>query len=160
MTMKQPNLLKILSETQFADGLPNKHLQSICRAARLLRVPAGQRLFQEGAVEDEIFVISTGCVRLTMNVPGRGEVPFLTAGPGDLIGWSCLIGEGRMTATAVSTEDSNLIALSGSRLRELCYGDADLGFELMKRIAQVLSQRLLSTRLQLLDLFGDAEASS
>ncbi len=160
MTMEQPNLLKILSETRFADGLPNKHLQSICRAARLLRVPAGQRLFQEGSAEDEIFVISSGHVRLTMNVPGRGEVPFLTAGPGDLIGWSSVIGEGRMTATAVSTEDSTLIALSGSRLRELCHGDADLGFELMKRIAQVLSQRLLSTRLQLLDLFGDAGAKS
>ena len=108
MTVEQPNLLKILSAARFAEGLPNKHLQCLCRAARLLRVPANQKLFQEGSVEDEIFVISSGHVRLSMNVPGRG----------------------------------------------------DLGYELMKRIAHVLSQRLLSTRLQLLDLFSHAGTAS
>ena len=160
MAMEQPNLLKILSAARFAEGLPNKHLQCLCRAARLLRVPANQKLFQEGSVEDEIFVISSGHVRLSMNVPGRGEVPFLTTGPGDLVGWSGVISDARMSAPAVTTVDTTLIALSGKRLRELCECESDLGYALMKRIAHVLSQRLLSTRLQLLDLFSHAGTAS
>lgn len=160
MTMEQPNLLKMLSETRFADGLRNEHLQCLCRAARLLRIPANKMLFKEGQVEDELFVVSSGHVRLSMNVPGRGEVPFLTAGPGDLVGWSGVISDGRMTATAIAAEDTLLIAVSGQRLRELCQCEPDLGYELMRRIAQVLSQRLLSTRLQLLDLFADREGKS
>lgn len=154
MTIDQPNLLKLLSATRFAEGLGNHHLQCMCRTARLVRFPAGSTLFQEGTIEDEIFVVITGHVRLSMSVPGRGDVTFLTAGPGDLVGWSGLISDGTMTATATTTEDSTLIALSGKRLQELCTCEKDLGYVLMKRVAQVLSQRLLATRIQLLDLFA------
>ena len=154
MNLDQPNLLKMLSETRFAEGLPNKHLQCLCRASRFLRLPSGAKLFQEGSIEDEVFVIASGHVRLTMHVANRGDTPLLTAGPGDLVGWSGLIGDGRMTATATTTEDSALIAMSGRRLRDLCGSESELGYVLMKRIAQVLSQRLLSTRLHLLDLLS------
>lgn len=100
-------------------------------------------------------MISTGYIQLSMNVPGRGDVPFLTTGPGELVGWSGLLGEGRMTATATALEATTLIAMSGQKLRELCSTEQDLGYILLKRVAQVLSQRLLSTRLQLLDLFAE-----
>lgn len=159
MNTDQPNLLKILSATHFAQGLPNSELQCLSRAARLVRFPAGTKLFREGAVIDDIFVVHAGHIRLSMNVPGRGEVPFLTAGPGDLAGWSGLISDGRMTATATTTEDTTVIALSGKRLQELCACDKHLGYVLMKRVAQVLSQRLLATRLQLLDLFSHGGAA-
>ncbi len=160
MNTDQPNLLKVVSATRFAEGIPNCQLQCLCRAARLVKLPAGKKLFQEGSVEDEVFVISSGHVRLSMNVPGRGDVPFLTTGPGDLVGWSGLIGDGRMTATATTMDDAILIALSGKRLQELCACEVDLGYVLMKRVAQVLSQRLLSTRLQLLDLFSETGTDS
>lgn len=155
MMCGQPNLLKLLSATRFAEGLSNPQLQALCRAARMVELPAGRRIFQEGSTEDDIFIVFSGHVRLSMHVPGRGDVTFLTAGPGDLVGWSGLIGDGRMTASATTVVDCQLIALSGCRLRELCASERDLGYVLMKRIAQVLSQRLLATRLQLMDLFAD-----
>lgn len=151
--MDQPNLLKMLNATRFAEGLSHEHLACLCRAAREVKLPAGSLLFREGDMEDEVFVISSGHVRLTMNIPGRGEVSFLTAGPGDLVGWSGLISDGRMTATATTVDETILIALSGKRLQELCDCEKDLGYVLLRRVAQVLSQRLLSTRLQMLDLF-------
>lgn len=154
MNTDQPNLLKLLCATHFAEGLPNAHLQLLCRAARLLRHAAGEALFREGMQMDDIFVIHSGHVRLSMFVPGRGHVPFLTAGPGDLVGWSGLIGNGIMTATAIAAEDSMTIAMSGQRLQQLCVEEKDLGYTLMKRVAMVISQRLLATRMQLLDLFG------
>ncbi len=152
MNTDQPNMLKILSATKFADGMPNAQLQCLCRASRLIKFPAGAKLFEEGRMEDEVFVISSGQVDLSMHVPGRGNVAFLTAGPGDLVGWSGLISDGRMTATATATEDATVIALSGKRLQDLCAFEKDLGYVLLKRVAQVLSQRLISTRVQLLDL--------
>jgi CRP/FNR family transcriptional regulator, cyclic AMP receptor protein len=154
MITDQPNLLKLLCETRFAEGLPNDYLQSLCRTSRMVRIKEGEQLFREGTVEDEIFVLTSGHIRLSMSVPGRGDVPFLTVGPGELVGWSGLISDGRMTAKATAAKESVLIALSGRRIRELCDAQPDLGYVLMKRVAQVLSQRLLSTRLQLLDLFA------
>lgn len=78
---------------------------------------------------------------------------FLTTGPGELVGWSGLVSDGRMTATAMALDDTTLIAMSGQKLRDLCASEHDLGNVLFQRVAQVLSKRLLSTRLQLLDLF-------
>ena len=159
MTTDQSNLLNLLSATRFVEGISSDHLQSLCRASRLLKLPAAAKLFNEGSIEDEVFVISSGHIRLSMNVPGRGEVPFLTTGPGELVGWSGLIADGRMTATADAVEETTLIAMSGKKLREIFESEKDLGYVLLQRMAQVLSKRLVSTRLQLLDLYSNEQSS-
>lgn len=153
MNEYQPDVMEMLSNSRFAEGLSKDHLLCLCRASRLMKVPAGARLFQEGSIEKEVFVIVSGHVKLSMRVPGRGDVAFLTIGPGDLVGWSGLIGNDQMTATATAMEDTSLIAISGETLRDLAACDNGFGYVFMKRVAQVLAQRLVSTRLQLLDLF-------
>ncbi|MEY3172496.1 MAG: hypothetical protein RLZZ436_409 [Planctomycetota bacterium] len=159
MSLDAPNLLRMLHTTRFAEGLPHAELTALARASRLVEVGPGEVLFREGQVEDEVFVVFSGHVRLSMKVPGRGEVTLLTAGPGDLVGWSGLISDGVMTATATVMDSARLIALTGRGLQQLCDSDPQLGYVLMKRMAQVISRRLLSTRLQLLDLFADAAAA-
>ncbi|TXT27172.1 MAG: hypothetical protein FD138_2777 [Planctomycetota bacterium] len=44
--------------------------------------------------------------------------------------------------------------LPGHQLQQLCQSDAEVGFHLMWQVASALSQRLVATRLQLLDLFA------
>jgi CRP/FNR family cyclic AMP-dependent transcriptional regulator len=46
------------------------------------------------------------------------------------------------------------IALDGKCLREKCEKDHDLGYEIMKRFAVIIAERLEATRLQLLDIYG------
>ena len=46
------------------------------------------------------------------------------------------------------------IAFDGACLRGKCEADHDLGYELMRRIAQVIIERLQATRLRLLDVYG------
>lgn len=155
MTPNSDSLIQRLTKTRFAEDMSIGQLERLSHVSRLRTISSGTILFREGDTEDDVFVISTGHIRLSMNVPGRGDVPFLTTGPGELVGWSGLLGEGRMTATATATEETTLIAMSGQKLRDLCSGEKDFGYVLLKRVAQVLSQRLLSTRLQLLDLFAE-----
>jgi CRP/FNR family cyclic AMP-dependent transcriptional regulator len=46
------------------------------------------------------------------------------------------------------------IALDGTCLRGKCEADADLGYQLLKRVTSVMYQRLESARVRLLDLYG------
>ncbi len=46
------------------------------------------------------------------------------------------------------------IALDGSCLRGKCETDAELGYQLLTRVTTVMNQRLQSTRVRLLDLYG------
>lgn len=160
MNTDQPNTLRLLAATRFAEGLTNEQLQCICRASRVMRLPRGATLFQEGSQEDEVFVISSGRISLAMQVPHRDSVRLMTAEPGDLVGWSGLISDGRMTATAIAAEDTTLIAMSGRKLRILCEDDSKLGYHLMLSVARVLAQRILATRLQMMDLFSQTHLKS
>ena len=160
MTAEQSQVLELLAGSRFADGFSETQVRSMASAARLVRLNKGQTLFEEGTYEDEVYVVSSGRMALLMRVPRRGHVKLLTLGPGDLVGWSGLVSDNRMTATAVADDASVLIGLSGRILQQLCVSDPEFGCVLMTRVARVLSRRLLATRLQLLDLFQESEPCS
>ena len=157
MECEDPNLRELLGNSRFAADFSEQELTVVLQTARLVHANKDQTLFTEGTLHDDVYVVVSGHVALEMQVPRRGNVRLLTAGSGELVGWSGLIGDGRMTASAIVTEDSQLIVLSSSALRELCHEDHKLGYLLMTQTAKAISQRLLATRLQLLDLFFETE---
>jgi CRP/FNR family cyclic AMP-dependent transcriptional regulator len=48
----------------------------------------------------------------------------------------------------------SLTALDGACLRGKAEADPELGYQLLKRVTAVMYQRLQSTRVRLLDLYG------
>jgi CRP-like cAMP-binding protein len=71
-----------------------------------------------------------------------------------LLGWTTILGGGRLTATARCQEATRAIELPGPELIALCEADPVVGYQLMKCVAQTLARRLTATRLQLLDLYN------
>jgi CRP-like cAMP-binding protein len=71
-----------------------------------------------------------------------------------VLGWSWLFPPYRWHFDARALELTRAIALDGKCLREKCEEDHDLGYELVKRVAQIIMERLQATRLQLLDVYG------
>ena len=114
-----------------------------------------QVLFREGEQNGELFIVGKGSLALEMRVPQRGHTRILTLGPGDLVAWSALLGDGRMTTSAVAVEASELAAIPAERLLELWERQPRLGYVCMRAVAQAIARRLVGTRLQLLDLFAE-----
>lgn len=144
-----------LEQLRFTAELPPAVLDRLAPSAAIEQFPAGAVLFREGALHEALYLLQAGRVALEMRVPGRGSVRILSLGPGDVVGWSALLSEGPMTATAVALEPCTVVAIPGAALRSLCDADHAIGYRLMRHMAQALSRRLVATRLQLLDLFGD-----
>ena len=71
---------------------------------------------------------------------------------GEIVGWSWLFPPYEWVFDAKAISDVRSIAFDTSSLREICEKNPALGFELMKRFAQVMTMRLTATRLQLLDM--------
>jgi len=147
----------LLGDLKFARGLPPRALEALATMAGVETVPQGKVLFREGTLVHDLFLVQTGFFKLEMNVPAKGAVTILTVGPGELLAWSALLGEGSMTATATAVEESRIITLPGEKLRTLCSVDTGFGYTLMRHLAAALSKRLLATRLQLLDSFAPAD---
>lgn len=153
-------LKSTLSQLEFTSPLPADVQDQIVGCSQEQVCPAGQVIFREGDENHKLYLIASGRVALDMHVPGRGLVRILSLGPGDMLAWSALLGNGRMTATATALEDTRLIASGAQCLRTVCDADRSVGYELMRQMAVALSRRLLATRLQLLDLFGDTSPGS
>lgn len=143
-----------LGRLRFAADLPPQTLVEVAALASERVVSAKSVIFREGEICPDLYVVQKGVVALDMHVPGRGAVRILTVGEGELLGWSALLGEGRMTATATALDDTRLAVISGAKLRGLCETNHEVGVRVMQQMATALSQRLVATRLQLLDLFA------
>jgi len=127
-----------------------ERLESI---ADLIDLPAGQILFSEGERAVDFYIILSGQIAIESQVPCHGIVCTFTAGALDVIGWSCLTAFTRQrTSSARAITDCRLIAMNGEALRAMCDEDHDLGYIIMRRLANIIASYMLTTRLHLYDL--------
>ena len=142
-----------LPEHPFFQGLDQQAVALLSGCAKNVHFRPGQYLFREGEGADTFFVIRSGRVAIEMRMPTE-EVVLDTAHEGDVVGWSWLIPPYRWTFDACATEETSAIAFDGQCLRGKCETDPALGYALLQRVVQVLSNRLHSARVRLLDLYG------
>jgi CRP-like cAMP-binding protein len=140
----------------FSESLPEFILDRLAASATVCSFPANTVVFREGMRNDFLMIILAGRIALEMHVPNRENVRILSLGPGDMLAWSALLSGGRMTTSAIALEDTQVIAISAVEAAAMCESDPQFGYHLMRQVALALANRLVATRLQLLDLFADS----
>jgi CRP-like cAMP-binding protein len=139
------NLQEIVAAHPLFKGLSPQHLEVLADCAMKTQFKAGEIIFRRGDTANRFYLIESGKVALTTAVNGAPhEIQII--GAGDVLGWSWLFPpyEWHFEARAIETTDA--IFLYGTRLREVCERDHDLGYELIKRMAEILMMRLQATR--------------
>lgn len=153
MSDKQ-NLLEIFHALPWFQQLPDEHMDLLVGLSHVVEFPRGKDLFKEGEPEDYLYIVLNGRVAIEIFVPGQGRISIYTAEPTEVVGWSSVTPVVlKRTASARAVLDSRLIAIEAPALRQLCEQDCGLGCTIFRHIANVAAQRLLMTRLQLLDIF-------
>ena len=152
-------LIRVLETIPWYQELDAKHFDKLVGISSLVEVEPKQELFREGDPEDYLYVVIQGRVAIEMMVPSRGRMRIYTAEPMDVVGWSSVTPVvRRRTAGAQAVLPSVLVRQDAAALRKLCEEDCDLGYIVMRRMANVVASRLLTTRLQLLDMFANPDA--
>ena len=144
-----------LRELPFFAGLAPADLELIAGCGSNVRFREDELLFQEGDRADSFVVLRHGTVALETFVPGRGSVTIETLDAGEVVGWSWLFEPYRWHFDARARSLVRATRFDGECLRAKCESDPRLGYDLMSRFAQVMIDRLQSTRLRLLDVYGD-----
>lgn len=142
-----------LASLQFTLPLSEAARTALADLAKARTFAKGQTLCREGESCSELFLIEKGHVGLDMFVPGRGQVRVMTLGPGEVLAWSALVGNQGATATGVALEETETIVFPDEALIKLCQTNHDVGYPVMRELAKAISRRLVTSRLQLLDLF-------
>jgi len=99
-------------------------------------------------------LIREGKVAVEVLAPQHKPIIVATLSIGELLGWSWLLPPFQWKFHARAIDGVRAIALDGKCLRTKCEENHDLGYEVLKRFARIMEQRLEATRLQLLDVYA------
>ena len=152
--MTTTSLEPILARHPFFGDLPPDYLQLVTGCAKNVKFSKGAMIAREGDRQDQFFLIREGKISISTNVPGRGSIVVQTLTADDVLGWSWIFPPYLWTFDVTAATDALAIAIDGKCLRAKCDADPKLGYDLMKRVARVMTARLQATRLQLLDVYG------
>ena len=137
-------------------GMKPGHLAILIDGAKTARFKAGELLFQEGEPANQFYLIQNGKIALETHETANHPIVLQTLGAGDVLGWSWLFPPFSWHFQARAVETANVILLNGANLLASAERDHDFGYELMKRVTQVIIRRLQATRKQLVAHQADA----
>ena len=144
----------LIMEHPFLSGINPEFCGFLSDCASLRRFASRQEIFHEGGEADHFYLITAGSVALETFVPGCGMATIQTLGPGDALGWSWLFPPFKWHFTATTRAPTEVISFDASTLRAKAEENRDFRDELLTRVAKTLLDRLLGTRMQLIDLYG------
>lgn len=134
----------------FLAGLSPHHLRLLSDCAMPARFTPGELVFKEGDAANRFYLIQKGKVALECYANEKGEALIQIISSGDVLGWSWLFPPYCWHFNARALEPTEAIFIYANPLRGECESDHELGYELFKRMAEVMLARLQATRRQLL----------
>ena len=148
------NIEPIIAEHPFFKGLMPEHIKIIAENSRELNFAPGEFLMREDEPGHCFFLILYGQVAIEDFSPERGPIIVSTVGEKEIIGYCWLTPPYQCRYDVRAVEMTRTICIDGTRLREICEENPDIGFELLKRTTQLMSKLLEATRAQMLDIYG------
>lgn len=146
------------SVPSFFAGMSQKHVDILRQSSTYAEFGSGDVIFREGSPANSFYLINQGKVALEADMNGEGLVQIGILNDGEPLGWSWLFPPHIWHFHARTLKRTTTTYFDAKVLRQLCEEDHDLGYELMKRMSQVMLGRLQSTRGELLKLYCDQKS--
>jgi CRP/FNR family cyclic AMP-dependent transcriptional regulator len=139
-----------ISKHTFLRGLNPEHLALLADSAMRMHFNPGQYIFCEGDPANRFYLIESGKVSLESGGKDGTADSIQILGAGDVLGWSWLFPPYYWHFDARVLEPTTAIFFYGTRLREQCEKNHELGYQLIKRMSAIVIERLQASRAQLL----------
>jgi CRP-like cAMP-binding protein len=153
------DLMNVIGSFEFFQGLSEPALDYLSRCAQRQDWPARSYLAEEGSPATYFYALEEGRLSIELHRPGLGRHVIQTLGKGQVAGWSWLFSPYLWTFDIRALSPVRVLAFQGECLLRLCSEQPDVGYIMMRRLAQVIAKRLQATRIQLLDVYGSATSS-
>lgn len=137
--------VELLSKVHMFEGLQPAYLKRIAAIGSREPHAVNTTIFSEGAVGDKMYLILSGAVRISREVPGMGEEALAVLRPGNYFGEMSLIDDSPRSADAKAHEASELFVIRKEDLEDLLFVDRDLAYDLLWNFVRTLTGRLRET---------------
>jgi CRP-like cAMP-binding protein len=130
-----------LTMGDFIMGMGKEFATEAMDISEKLSLNEGKIIFSTGETADYFYVLLKGQVQLSLG--DSGPVVYQVRHPGDIIGWSCLVGRETYSASAECLESTELLRFDQESFLEILSKNPASEALLFKRLATMLGNRLL-----------------
>ena len=122
-----------------------EQVDAISEASHKVKYEAGSIVYEKGAKADYIYTILDG--EVTLRLPGRSGVNIVIdqLTKGAMFGSCVCFRSDAYALTAQCTQDSELLKIDSSALKELMDGDLVMGYALATRLSEIYFGRYIET---------------
>lgn len=135
---------EFLKETTLFQDLTEEELLEVILIGHVKKFEAGKVLFREGDSGDTLYLIISGCVRIS-KMRGGTEEALTVLESKSFFGEMTLFNEGTRSAYAIAHEDSNIFVISAKDLTDLFKKNREVGFKFLWAFCNTLTDRLRET---------------
>lgn len=121
--------------------LDESELESIAQISHVQTYDTGEELTAEGADADKLYLFLRGKAAVKVRSSEGRQVLIDELGPGQMLGWGAVTPPHVYTASAWTTEPSELIVVDGERLRALGETNKHLGYQVARGVGEIISKR-------------------
>ena len=125
----------------FILGMGKEFALQAMEISEKLFLDKGETLFKEGDSAQHFYVLVKGSVALSLGK--SGPIVYTASHPGEVIGWSSLVGRSTFSASARCLEETKLIKFDRERFLKILKKNSANEALLFKRLAEMLGNRLL-----------------
>ena len=125
----------------FITGMGKEFALEAMEISERLSLGEGDTLFNVGDTARHFYVLVKGSVELSLG--SSGPVVYMAKHPGEVIGWSSLVGRNAFSASAQCKESVKLLKFDRNSFLELLHKNPANEALVFKRLAQMLGNRLL-----------------
>ena len=153
----QATHLDAVRRSDLFGGLDEAQLEAVLALAEERTFAAGEAIVEEDQKAEACFLLLTGRVDIEVRAPfaGRGPQKLATLKRGEVFGELSLVDGFLRSATARALDEIEVLAFDSQKLEGLMEEKPQIGYRIMRNIANVLSSRIRSTNMKLRNALSD-----
>lgn len=149
--MNRQSIADYLSRHPFFAGMDDPYLAFLAGSAVETQIAEGGILFRQGNPADKFYLLRSGQVSVQVPALVGPVLEIQRIGEDQVLGWSWLIPPYRWSFQARVETDSTFLEFDGRAVLARCEQDPKFGYELLKRFAALMSERLEAARQKMMD---------
>lgn len=149
--MTKSSIRQRISANEVLGDLPPEFIDFLAGHAAEREVAQGEAVFRHGESAEHFYILCRGTVAVEVAAIEGPPLELQRLGEGALLGWSWLIPPYRWNFQARADTPVQVIEFDGRAVRERCEQDPRLGYEVLKRFAGLMSERLDEARTRMME---------
>jgi len=131
-----------LRESAYFKSLDDKELGVLSQYVEEKTLPPGTTLFLEGMLGESMYIMVAGKIKISKLISEGQERVLLMLGPGDQFGEMAILDGGPRSATAVSTEQTQVLTLKRGDLLKLQEKEPAICLKVVWALVKDFSRRI------------------